>query len=65
MPAMTSAVSDLKVGFSIIAGFTLVYAACLWLDERTGLSADAEAQSARQGWVTLIPAPRDPASAVD
>jgi hypothetical protein len=62
---MTSAVSDLKVGFSIIAGFTLVYAACLWLDERNSLSAEAEAQSARQGWVTIIPAPRDADSSVD
>lgn len=62
---MTSAVSDLKVGFSIVAGFTLVYAACLWLDERSGLSAENEAKRLQQGWVTIIPPPRDSASAAD
>lgn len=62
---MTSAVSDLKVGFSIVAGFTLVYAACLWLDERSGLSAEAEAKRLQQGWVTIIPPPRDSGSAID
>lgn len=62
---MTSAASDLKFWFSLVAGFTLVYAACLWLDGKNEFSAEAEAVSRRQGWVTIIPAQRNPASVAD
>jgi hypothetical protein len=62
---MTSAMSDLKVGFSIVAGFTLVYAACVWLDDRNEFSAEAEAKRRQQGWVTIVPPPDQPARAVD
>lgn len=62
---MSWSASDFKFWFYVVAGFTLVYAGCFYLQHGVQMSAENERLAQERGWVTVIPAPQHAAQPND